>query len=412
MAGAHLDSVPAGPGINDNGSGSAALLELAQQLAKLKPENTLRFAWWGGEEEGLIGSTAYVDDLSAAESDRIALYMNFDMIGSPNYIFMVYDADQSSFEAPVPIPPGSTAIEDVFESFYTLVGEPYDDTEFSGRSDYQAFIENGIPSGGLFTGAEEMKTEEQEAIWGGTAGRAVRPLLPPGLRHVREHQRARARREQRRDRVRHAARSPTRPSRSTACPAGRFRARRGWPRLPGRKGRSSRSPCERSMAVVSSDSHRPFVNLPQPDYEADDILVVSETEQLRALADDVRRRIVAILRERASTTTELAEEVGLAKGHGRAPPEGARGGRARPRRPHAPRARADGELLRPRGAALRDQEHRREARRPASGSPRRMRSRFSAGIERARCATSRGSESPQGEEYELVATLYPSGELA
>ena len=120
MAGAHLDSVEEGPGINDNGSGSAALLELAEQLAKLKPENTLRFAWWGGEEAGLVGSTAYVDGLSQAERDRIALYLNFDMVGSPNYIFMVYDADESTFEAPVPIPDGSTAIEDVFESFYTL----------------------------------------------------------------------------------------------------------------------------------------------------------------------------------------------------------------------------------------------------------------------------------------------------
>jgi len=175
MAGAHLDSVPAGPGINDNGSGSAALLELAQQLAKVKPENTLRFAWWGAEESGLVGSTAYVEDLSEAERDRIALYLNFDMVGSPNYIFMVYDADESSFEAPVPIPPGSTAIEDVFESFYTLLGEPYDDSEFSGRSDYQAFIENGIPSGGLFTGAEEIKTAEQQAIWGGTTGAQFDP---------------------------------------------------------------------------------------------------------------------------------------------------------------------------------------------------------------------------------------------
>ena len=157
MAGAHLDSVPAGPGINDNGSGSAALLELAEQLGKLKPENTLRFAWWGGEESGLVGSTAYVNDLTAAERDRIALYMNFDMVGSPNYIFMVYDADESSFEAPVPIPQGSTAIEDVFESYYTLVGEPYDDSQFSGRSDYQAFIVNGIPAGGLFTGAEQSR---------------------------------------------------------------------------------------------------------------------------------------------------------------------------------------------------------------------------------------------------------------
>ncbi|HYK06782.1 MAG TPA: M20/M25/M40 family metallo-hydrolase [Gaiellaceae bacterium] len=177
MAGGHLDSVPAGPGINDNGSGSAALLELAQQIAKLKPENTLRLAWWGGEESGLVGSTAYVEDLSEAERDQIALYMNYDMIGSPNYIFMVYDADQSSFPPPagVPIPAGSTAIEDLYESYYTMVGEPYDDTQFSGRSDYQAFIEAGIPSGGLFTGAEVVKTAEQQAIWGGTTGAQFDP---------------------------------------------------------------------------------------------------------------------------------------------------------------------------------------------------------------------------------------------
>ena len=170
MAGAHLDSVQAGPGIQDNGSGSAALLEAAQVLGKLKPQNTLRFAWWGAEESGLIGSTAYVNGLSQAERDRIALYLNYDMIGSPNYIFMVYDGDESGFPAPVPVPPGSIAIEDLFESFYTLSNEPYDDAEFSGRSDYQAFINNGIPAGGLFTGAEVPKTAEQQAIWGGIAG--------------------------------------------------------------------------------------------------------------------------------------------------------------------------------------------------------------------------------------------------
>jgi Zn-dependent M28 family amino/carboxypeptidase len=177
MAGAHLDSVIEGPGIQDNGSGSAALLETALMMAKHKPENTLRFAWWAAEEIGLLGSTDYVEGLSAAERDRIALYMNYDMVGSPNYIFMVYDADESTFPAPegVTIPEGSTAIEDLYESYYTLIGEPYDDTEFSGRSDYQAFIENGIPSGGLFTGAEEVKTEEQEAIWGGTAGEQFDP---------------------------------------------------------------------------------------------------------------------------------------------------------------------------------------------------------------------------------------------
>lgn len=177
MAGAHLDSVQAGPGINDNGSGSAALLELAQNISKLEPQNTVRLAWWGAEESGLIGSREYVAELSQEEKDRIALYLNFDMIGSPNYIFMVYDGDESGFPAPtgVPIPEGSVQIEDLFESYFTSVGEPYDDAEFSGRSDYQAFINNGIPAGGLFTGAEVVKSAEQQAIWGGVAGQSFDP---------------------------------------------------------------------------------------------------------------------------------------------------------------------------------------------------------------------------------------------
>ena len=175
MAGAHLDSVGDGPGINDNGSGSAAILETALMMAKVSPQNTLRFAWWGAEESGLIGSTAYVEGLSQAERDRIALYLNYDMVGSPNFVQMVYDADESTFDAPVAVPPGSVEIEDLYESYYTLVGEPYDDTAFSGRSDYQAFIEAGIPSGGLFTGAEEIKSPAQAAIWGGTVGAQFDP---------------------------------------------------------------------------------------------------------------------------------------------------------------------------------------------------------------------------------------------
>jgi Zn-dependent M28 family amino/carboxypeptidase len=175
MAGSHLDSVTAGAGINDNGSGSAAILETALTLAKTKPQNTIRFAWWGAEEEGLLGSAAYVAELPQAEKDRIALYLNYDMVGSPNYIFQVYDSDQSSFEAPVVVPEGSTAIEDLFESYYTWQKKPYDDAEYSGRSDYQAFINAGIPSGGLFTGAEVVKSEQQAAIWGGTAGASFDP---------------------------------------------------------------------------------------------------------------------------------------------------------------------------------------------------------------------------------------------
>ena len=164
----------------------------------------MRFAWWGAEESGLVGSTNYVNGLSQAEKDRIALYLNFDMIGSPNYIQMVYDSDQSGFVAPVPVPPGSIAIEDLFESFYTLSGEPYDDAEFSGRSDYQAFIHNGIPAGGLFTGAEVPQDRRAAGDLGRHHGRAVRPVLPRGLRHVRQQQPARARDQLRRGRVRGA----------------------------------------------------------------------------------------------------------------------------------------------------------------------------------------------------------------
>jgi Zn-dependent M28 family amino/carboxypeptidase len=146
-------------------------------MANTEPENTVRFGFWAAEELGLLGSADYVEGLPEAERNRIGLYMNYDMVGSPNYIFMVYDANESSFPAPagVPIPTGSEAIEALYESYYTSVGEPYDDTQFSGRSDYQAFIEANIPSGGLFTGAEGVKTAEQAGIWGGIAGQQYDP---------------------------------------------------------------------------------------------------------------------------------------------------------------------------------------------------------------------------------------------
>jgi Zn-dependent M28 family amino/carboxypeptidase len=176
MAGAHLDSVQNGPGINDNGSGSAALLETAIQMSKVKTNAKVRFAWWGAEESGLLGSDHYVTGLPQADRDRIALYLNFDMVGSPNHFFGVYDGDNSSGTAPPDfIPPGSAQIEDVFEKFYAGRGLPSEDTEFSGRSDYGPFIAVGIPAGGLFTGAEGIKTAQQAALYGGTAGVAYDP---------------------------------------------------------------------------------------------------------------------------------------------------------------------------------------------------------------------------------------------
>lgn len=175
MAGAHLDSVQRGPGINDNGSGSAALLEVAEQMAKVKPWNKVRFAWWGGEEAGLVGSTAYVNGLSAEEQAKITLYLNFDMVGSPNFVFFIYDGDDSDGVGAGPGPAGSAEIEKTFEAFFNMRGLPFKGTDFSGRSDYGPFIAVGIPSGGLFTGAEGIKTPEEAAIWGGTAGQQYDP---------------------------------------------------------------------------------------------------------------------------------------------------------------------------------------------------------------------------------------------
>jgi Zn-dependent M28 family amino/carboxypeptidase len=177
MAGGHLDSVEEGPGINDNGSGSAALLEIALKMAKVETVNKVRFAWWGAEESGLIGSTAYIFDpefgVTQEEYDALALYLNFDMVASPNYVFGVYDGDGSDFG--LVGPPGSDAIEATFKQFYAAAGEPSQGSAFSGRSDYSAFIQVGIPAGGLFTGAEGIKTPEEAALYGGTAGEQYDP---------------------------------------------------------------------------------------------------------------------------------------------------------------------------------------------------------------------------------------------
>lgn len=132
----------------------------------------MRFAWWGAEELGLLGSAAYVAELAEQEGelDRIATYLNFDMIGSPNYIIGVYDADESTYPAPVEVPAGSAETEDVFTDYFDSIDQPWVDTEFSGRSDYEAFILNGIPASGLFTGADDIKTAEEVALFGGTEG--------------------------------------------------------------------------------------------------------------------------------------------------------------------------------------------------------------------------------------------------
>jgi Zn-dependent M28 family amino/carboxypeptidase len=174
VLGSHLDSVEAGPGINDNGSGSSMDLEIAEQVAKLgqKPKNRLRFAFWGAEEAGLVGSTDYVEELVGNGTiKQIEANLNFDMVGSPNFVRFVYDGDLSD-SAPPPsgAPNGSGQIEGLFNSYFDSQGLAHDPTAFDGRSDYGPFIANGVPAGGLFSGAEGIKTAEQAAVYGGTAG--------------------------------------------------------------------------------------------------------------------------------------------------------------------------------------------------------------------------------------------------
>jgi aminopeptidase S len=172
MTGAHLDSVGSGAGINDNASGSAGVLEVALEAARSghQPQKHLRFAWWGAEELGLVGSEHYVDSLPQADLDRITGYYNYDMIGSVNGGYFVYDGDDSDGTGSGPGPEGSAELEATLNAYFASAGVTTLGTDFDGRSDYGPFIRAGIPAGGTFTGAEDLKTQEEADLWGGTAG--------------------------------------------------------------------------------------------------------------------------------------------------------------------------------------------------------------------------------------------------
>jgi Zn-dependent M28 family amino/carboxypeptidase len=197
VVGAHLDSVDEGPGINDNGSGTAVNLEVAIQMAKLgqRYANKVRFAFWGAEEWGLVGSTRYVEQLAATSDpsnpapvppdpsnplagtmlDRILLNLNFDMVGSPNFVRFIYDGNGDGAPNNPVGPAGSAEIEQVFAEYFASRNLETEPTPFNGRSDYGPFITRGIPAGGLFTGAEGRKTAAQALIYGGMVGEQYDP---------------------------------------------------------------------------------------------------------------------------------------------------------------------------------------------------------------------------------------------
>jgi Zn-dependent M28 family amino/carboxypeptidase len=177
LLGAHLDSVPAGPGVNDDGSGTSFQLELAEQLAKAgtPPRNKIRFLWFGGEEDGLVGSQYYAAHLSDAEVARTDMMLDTDMIASPNFARLVYDGDGSTFGSEVSGPPGSGTVEQVLTDYWSKRGMVSEPIPFDGRSDYVGFINRGIPAGGVFAGAEAPKTAAQVAKYGGVQGEQLDP---------------------------------------------------------------------------------------------------------------------------------------------------------------------------------------------------------------------------------------------
>ncbi|KKA30935.1 hypothetical protein TD95_004335 [Thielaviopsis punctulata] len=164
MLGGHSDSVSEGPGINDDGTGTLSLLEVAKQLSQFSVNNCVRFGWWAAEEEGLLGSDYYVATLPKEENRKIRLFMDYDMMASPNFAYQVYDANNDEN------PNGSGDLKQLYIDWYNSKGLNYTLIPFDGRSDYDAFIRNGIPGGGIATGAEGIKTAEEEGMFGGVKG--------------------------------------------------------------------------------------------------------------------------------------------------------------------------------------------------------------------------------------------------
>jgi aminopeptidase S len=175
LAGAHLDSVPQGPGIDDDGSGVAALLETALRLGSNPPvTNKVRFVFFGAEEEGLLGSQNYVETLSSEQRRDIALMLNSDMIAGSNAGYFVYDGDNSDGRGEA-AESGAATIETLLADRLGTLGAAPGRVPFNEDSDYDPFVKAGIPTGGLFSGDAGIKTPQEAAAWGGRAGVAYDP---------------------------------------------------------------------------------------------------------------------------------------------------------------------------------------------------------------------------------------------
>jgi Zn-dependent M28 family amino/carboxypeptidase len=180
MLGAHLDGVRDSAAINDNGSGAAALLVAAETLLEqAEPTNTVRFVWWGAEEHrNSPGSRHYVEELADEDPEgleAVAAYLNFDMVASPNYVIGVYDPEKPGRRGRLEVPDGSAEVMEVFTDYFDAREQPWVGTGWNFDSDQVAFIEAGVPVGGLFTGSTERKTLQDVRLFEGTAGQPRDP---------------------------------------------------------------------------------------------------------------------------------------------------------------------------------------------------------------------------------------------
>lgn len=180
VVGAHLDSPRDCPGINDDGTGVAAVLETALQLGPLPAvNNAVRFAFWGADEDGRGGVMDYVFGMDRDQLNDIAMYLDFAMLGSPNAGFFTDDGDQSGPPTPgiafSDVPEGSAGIERTLGGYLNLAGKRPADMPLGTATDYHPFMVAGVPVGGLTTGASQLKTTVQARLWGGQAGVAFDP---------------------------------------------------------------------------------------------------------------------------------------------------------------------------------------------------------------------------------------------
>lgn len=180
VVGTHLDSAENSPGMNDNGSGVAALLETALQLGPSPAVNdAVRFCFFAAGKQGVGGPTSYVAGLSHDQLTDIAMFLDFDLLASQNAGYFTYDGDQSGQPSndvpPDSVPPGSAGIERTLAGYLNLAGRRPADLPLSGAADYYPFEQAGVPIGGVTTYSTGKKSPVQARLWGGSAGQLFDP---------------------------------------------------------------------------------------------------------------------------------------------------------------------------------------------------------------------------------------------